>query len=175
MDQPLDLVRRSRFLAQIVLIATAVLLVILVAIPLVVPHESLPAPIIVFGAVFILISALIAGIAAAYLFLTRAQAARAAFAPPGPTQDSHEVPAPSGVTPAELESLAIRLLNGDERRVVRVIVEARGAILQRDLVRITAFSDAKVSRLLDRLEKRGLLIRERHGMTNRIRLTLKES
>jgi len=90
---------------------------------------------------------------------------------PGPNQSAPT--APSGVTAPELENLAIRLLNGDERRLMRVIVEAKGNILQRDLVRITSFSDPKVSRLLDRLESRGLIVRERHGMTNRVRLTLK--
>jgi uncharacterized membrane protein len=79
------------------------------------------------------------------------------------------------VAPPDLENLAVRLLDGDERRLMRVIVEAKGEILQRDLVRITAFSDAKVSRLLDRLEERGLVVRERHGMSNRVRLTLHET
>jgi len=46
---------------------------------------------------------------------------------------------------------------------------------EQDLVRITAFSDAKVSRLLDRLQERGLVVRERQGMTNRVRLTLRQA
>lgn len=175
MAQPSDLVRRSRFLAEIVLTGTVALLVILVAIPLLVPHESLPEPVIVFGAIFILIAALIAGIAAAYLFLTRAQFAQAISAPAGQGPEPQPPGPTPGVPAAELESLAIRLLDGDERRLLRVIVEAKGDILQRDLVRITAFSDAKVSRLLDRLEERGLVVRERRGMTNRVRLTLKET
>lgn len=146
---------------------TVALLVLLVAIPLIVPHESLPEPVIVFVSIFILIAALIAGIAAAYMFLTRVQAA-----PPPPTP-APAAPDTGSATAPELEDLAIRLLDGDERRLLRVIVEARGEILQRDLVRVTAFSDAKVSRLLDRLQERGLVVRERHGMTNRVRLTLK--
>ncbi len=44
-----------------------------------------------------------------------------------------------------------------------------------DLGRITAFSEAKVSRLLDRLEEPGLVVRERQGMTNRVRLTLRKT
>jgi hypothetical protein len=65
----------SRLLARVVLVGAAVLLVFLVAIPFVVPHQSLPEAIIVFVSVFILIAALIAGTAGAYLFLSRSMAA----------------------------------------------------------------------------------------------------
>lgn len=166
MAQPADLLRRTRFLAKAVLLGTAVLLILLLGTFLVVNHANMPEPIILFWGLFILISALIAGIAAAYLFLARSQTTAAPAAPPPATADAR---AP------ELEDLAVRLLDGDERRLMRAIVEAKGDILQRDLVRGTAFSDAKVSRLLDRLEERGLVVRERHGMTNRIRLTLRQS
>ena len=158
-----ELVHRTRVLARIVFLGTVALLVLLIAIPLIVPHESLPEPVIVFWGIFILIAALIAGIAAAYMLLARAQVA------------SPEAPPAEGATAPELQDLAIRLLDGDERRLLRVIVEAKGDILQRDLVRITAFSDAKVSRLLDRLQERGLVVRERQGMTNRVRLTLRQA
>lgn len=175
MVQPSDLVDRTRFLVKVVLVGTVVLLVLLISIFLIVPHETMAEPIIVFWGIFILIAALIAGIALAYLFQTRVQ-----MGPAGP--DSLRGPAPEAAeaipgtaSAPELEDLAIRLLDGDERRLMRVIVEAKGDILQRDLVRVTAFSDAKVSRLLDRLEERGLVVRERKGMANRVRLTLKET
>lgn len=164
MAQAADLVRRTRLLAKAVLAGTVALLVLLIGTFLVVNHASMPEPVIIFWGLFILIAALIAGIAAAYLFLARAQ------------MDSSPTPIPSEPATAtrspELEDLAVRLLDGDERRMMREIVEAKGSILQRDLVRVTGFSDAKVSRLLDRLEQRGLVVRERHGMTNRVRLTL---
>jgi len=163
-----DLVVRSRFLARTVLAGTVVLLVLLVAVPLVVPHESLPEPVVVFWGVFILLAALIAGIAAAYLFLSRAQGI--GLEPPAATPSRT-----TETTEGELSDLVVRLLDGDERRLMRILVEAKGDVLQRDLVRITSFSDAKVSRLLDRLEERGLVVRERHGMTNRVRLTLRQT
>lgn len=169
MAQAGDLVHRSRFLAETVLVGAAVLLVLLVAIPFVVPHESLPEPIVVFVSLFILIAALVAGIAAAYLFMSRV--------PTGPAISAGPAMAPLGPSPPpggpELEALILRLLDGDERRLMRAIVDAHGELLQRDLVAATTFSDAKVSRLLDRLEQRGLVVRERQGMTNRVRLTLK--
>lgn len=166
MAQAPELVHRSRLLAKAVLAGAVVLVVLLLALFVVVNHESLPEPIIIFWGLFILISGLIAGIAAAYLFLARSQLGSPAPSPAPET--AAEATAP------ELEDLAVRLLDGDERRLLRVIVEAKGDILQRDLVRVTRFSDAKVSRLLDRLQERGLVVRERHGMTNRVRLTLRQ-
>ena len=173
MAQSSQWMQRTRFLAILVLIGTIVLLVLLIAIPLIVPHESLPEPVVVFWGIFILIAALIAGLAASYLFLAQAQL-RVSTAPATATETNSTPPTADAGVP-ELSDLAIRLLDGDEQRLMRMIVEAKGSILQRDLVRITTFSDAKVSRLLDRLERRGLIIRERHGMTNRVRLTLHET
>lgn len=173
MAQSSQWMQRTRFLAILVLIGTIVLLVLLIAIPLIVPHESLPEPVVVFWGIFILIAALIAGLAAAYLFLGQAQL-RVSTAPAAAPETNSTPPTADAGVP-ELSDLAIRLLDGDEQRLMRMIVEAKGSILQRDLVRITTFSDAKVSRLLDRLERRGLIIRERHGMTNRVRLTLNEA
>ena len=170
MAQPSHWIQRTRFLAIVVLIGTIVLLVLLIAIPLIVPHETLPEPIVVFWGIFILIAALIAGLAAAYIFFARSQLGGSVF----PATQGDSTPAPPETPTPELSDLAVRLLDGGERRIMRVIVDANGSILQRDLVRITTFSDAKVSRLLDRLEGRGLIIRERHGMTNRVRMTLEQ-
>ena len=63
--------------------------------------------------------------------------------------------------------LAANLLDGDEKVLFQRILEG-DMILQRDLVLKTGFSEPKVSRLLDRLEGRGLIIRQRDGMGNRV-------
>ncbi len=68
------------------------------------------------------------------------------------------------------QELALDILDGDEKIVFAKIVESGEGILQRDLVLKTGFSEAKVSRLLDRLERRQLVIRKRHGMGNLIML-----
>ena len=65
--------------------------------------------------------------------------------------------------------LAASLLDGDERILFQNIVD-NDNILQRELILKTAFSEPKVSRLLDRLERRGLVIRQRNGMGNRVLL-----
>ena len=61
-------------------------------------------------------------------------------------------------------------LGNDERRLYDMIVERGGEVLQRDIVASGEFSKAKVTRLLDKLEGRELIKRERHGMTNRVKL-----
>ena len=65
--------------------------------------------------------------------------------------------------------LAASLLDGDERILFQNIVD-NDNILQRELITKTGFSEPKVSRLLDRLERRGLVIRQRDGMGNRVLL-----
>lgn len=63
--------------------------------------------------------------------------------------------------------LAANLLDGDEKILLQKIIDG-GTILQRDLILKTGFSEPKVSRLLDKLERRGLIIRQRNGMGNRV-------
>jgi len=63
---------------------------------------------------------------------------------------------------------ALRLLDGDKRKVFSEIVESGGEILQSDLPPRTGFSKAKITRILDSLERKGLIIRKSHGMTNKI-------
>jgi uncharacterized membrane protein len=77
----------------------------------------------------------------------------------------------TGVTEEDMHKLTIRLLGGDERKMFRRIVEGDGAVLQKDLVAEGMFSKSKVTRLLDKLEERGLIVRERYGATNRIRIS----
>ena len=70
---------------------------------------------------------------------------------------------------SELEiTLALRLLDGDKRKVFNEIVESRGEILQSDLHAQTGFARAKITRILDYLELKGLIVRKRFGMTNKI-------
>ena len=61
-------------------------------------------------------------------------------------------------------------LPDDERRICEIIADAGGEILQMRLVSLGVFSKSKVTRLLDKLEDRELIKRERHGMTNMVKL-----
>jgi uncharacterized membrane protein len=70
---------------------------------------------------------------------------------------------------SELEvAFALRLLDGDKRKLFSEIVEAGGEILQSDLYAQTGFSKAKITRILDYLELKGLIARKSYGMTNKI-------
>jgi len=89
--------------------------------------------------------------------------------PPAPVVDR---PAPAGSAPVQAvpEPTLVKLLDEDERRMYLEIRDRGGQVLQRDLVALGTFSKAKVTRVLDKLETKGLVVRERHGMTNRVRL-----
>jgi len=70
---------------------------------------------------------------------------------------------------SELEiAFALRLLDGDKRKLFNEIVEAGGEILQSELHTQTGFSKAKITRILDYLELKGLTVRKSYGMTNKI-------
>tara|TARA_Y100000310_G_C20538412_1_gene742018 strand:+ start:383 stop:856 length:474 start_codon:yes stop_codon:yes gene_type:complete len=60
----------------------------------------------------------------------------------------------------------IKNLAEDEKKLYSEVEKAHGAIFQSELVEKTKLSKVKVSRLLDKLEGRGLIERRRRGMTN---------
>lgn len=71
------------------------------------------------------------------------------------------------IIPETKTTVAASLLEGDEKVLFQNIFDG-GMILQKQLISKTGFSEPKVSRLLDKLERRGLIIRQRDGMGNRI-------
>jgi len=60
----------------------------------------------------------------------------------------------------------INKLSSEEKLVYNSLKEADGAMLQSELVDKLKLSKVKVTRLLDKLEGRGLIERRRRGMTN---------
>ncbi|MEE9115269.1 MAG: MarR family transcriptional regulator [Thermoplasmata archaeon] len=97
--------------------------------------------------------------------VSQVQPQAAAYYQPAEPQEST-----TSVTEDDMQRLTLRLLNGDERKLFRRIHEAGGEVLQKDLVAEGTFSKAKVTRLLDKLENKGLVVRERYGSTNRVRI-----
>lgn len=57
-------------------------------------------------------------------------------------------------------------LNEDEKLIFRKVIESEGTIFQSDLADKTNFPKVKVTRILDKLEGKGLVERKRRGMTN---------
>jgi uncharacterized membrane protein len=127
----------------------------------------------------VLVSA-IAGFAISFALLVHARYLREraetgasemqAVTPVGP-EPSEGVPKKTQEEPAqERPEPDLSRLSKDERRLYERIKEAGGEVLQMKLVASGEFSKSKVTRLLDRLESRGIIIRERSGMTNRVKI-----
>ena len=57
-------------------------------------------------------------------------------------------------------------LNPDEKQIIQIILEEDGAIFQSQLTEKTGMSKVKITRILDKLEGKGIIERKRRGMTN---------
>ncbi len=57
-------------------------------------------------------------------------------------------------------------LTDEEKIILEQIIDSNGTIFQSDLTRDPNFNKVKVSRILDKLEGRGIIERRRRGMTN---------
>jgi len=57
-------------------------------------------------------------------------------------------------------------LDANERKILEFISQKGGAVIQSELVSEFGFSKAKVSRLVDKLELKGLVERRRRGLVN---------
>lgn len=64
----------------------------------------------------------------------------------------------------------VKTLNEDEKKVYETVYRADGVIFQSELVKETELPKAKVSRILDKLESKGLLERRRKGLNNLVLL-----
>ncbi len=67
-----------------------------------------------------------------------------------------------------LPTISPEELKGDERTIYSILLENEGAVFQNELVKLTGLSRVKVTRILDKLEGKGFVIRRRRGMTNMI-------
>ncbi|KGK97954.1 hypothetical protein LI82_09385 [Methanococcoides methylutens] len=71
---------------------------------------------------------------------------------------------------SDFSGIILKALTGDERKTVEIILNNGGRILQNELVNSLDFSKAKVSRILINLEKRGIVRKNKYGLTNCISL-----
>jgi len=90
------------------------------------------------------------------------------------TAEAEAVPASRGEHEGRHDYLVLRLLTGDERTMFKAIMDSGGEALQKDLILRTRMSNAKVSRLLDRLHQKDVISKERYGATNMIRISRKD-
>lgn len=66
---------------------------------------------------------------------------------------------------------AISNLPAEEKKIYSLLEENNGAMFQSEVVEKSQENKVKVSRILDKLEGRGLIQRRRQGMTNLVVLT----
>lgn len=57
-------------------------------------------------------------------------------------------------------------LDDEERQLFTIIEKNEGSAYQSDLIKETSFSKVKVTRIIDRLETKGIVERKRRGMIN---------
>ena len=72
---------------------------------------------------------------------------------------------PTRITKENYEKI-LGTLEPDERIILEQIIAANGSIFQSQLVDETKFTKVKITRILDRLEGKGVIERKRRGMTN---------
>ncbi len=68
---------------------------------------------------------------------------------------------------------ALSLMERDERAVVGRIVEEGGRVTQSEISKVKGLGKVKAHRVLERLEKRGILEKEQYGKTNMVKLSEK--
>jgi hypothetical protein len=74
-----------------------------------------------------------------------------------------------GVTTPELTEKDItKFLDEGELEIYGLLVDAGGTLLQRDIASVKGLSKATITRILNRLEAKGIIERIRHGTTNMI-------
>ena len=103
----------------------------------------------------VIIFSWIGGMAALYLLLSKTEASL-------PQQKAQEGSA------KDKYGYISNLLKPDEKNIFNIILHKNGEILQKDLVNEAQMSIVRVSRILDRLEKKNLVEKKRYGATNKI-------
>ncbi|MBI2665869.1 MarR family transcriptional regulator [Candidatus Woesearchaeota archaeon] len=76
---------------------------------------------------------------------------------------------PNAITSEEKEKQwkeKIQSLDAEEQQLMNILLREQGSVYQSSLIKETKLTKVKVSRVLDRLEGKGLLERKRRGMTN---------
>ncbi len=67
---------------------------------------------------------------------------------------------------SELKEVDESQLDEEEKRIYSLLKGGNGSKYQTDIIRETGYSKVKVTRILDRLEGKGIIERRRRGMTN---------
>src|SRR3989344_3289144 len=66
----------------------------------------------------------------------------------------------------EFKTIDVSKMDEDEKRIYNILKTKDGSAYQSDLIKETQFTKVKITRILDKLEQRGIVERKRRGMTN---------
>ncbi len=70
-----------------------------------------------------------------------------------------------GLTDAKKQQL-LESTEGEEQQLIQLLINGEGSVYQSDLVKELKLTKVKTTRILDKLEGKGLIERKRRGMTN---------
>lgn len=73
--------------------------------------------------------------------------------------------------PVNYASIILNFLSYNEKKVVNKLIEQKGSALQSEISRMESMGKVKTHRIVKDLEKKGIIIIEKYGNTNRINLT----
>lgn len=116
------------------------------------------------------ISSFVAGISAIYLYFEASKKTLRGLKRQVPT-GKHVVELSPKLEDLERVSTALKILRGPTKKVLEIIVNNKGEVLQKDLYFETGFSKAKISRTLEKLELRNIIQRKQYGSTKKITLS----
>ena len=66
----------------------------------------------------------------------------------------------------EFKKVNLSKLDVKEKEIYHIIKNNDGSMYQSDLIKETGFSKVKITRILDKLEQKGIVEKKRRGMTN---------
>ena len=71
----------------------------------------------------------------------------------------------------DFAKIILKCLNYNEKKVVNKLIEQKGSTLQSEISRMEGMGKVKTHRSVQDLERKGIILIEKHGNTNRINLT----
>ncbi len=68
--------------------------------------------------------------------------------------------------PRKFDEKSLKGLKAEEKKIMNLLLESKGALFQSEIVERSGFGKVKVTRILDLLEGQGFVERRRRGMSN---------
>ncbi len=66
--------------------------------------------------------------------------------------------------------LTLNFLDAEEKNIIKLIIDSKGVITQSKLVKLSGINKVKVTRILHKLELKGVIVKKPYGNTNKVEL-----